>query len=308
MVFVKPEQRVGDEKGLHLRAADVEGARAPFAVLLPVGALIFVQRPAVEFVQPVRILGKMRGYPVENHAEAARVHRIDEVHKILRRAEARGRRVIAADLIAPRAVEGVLGHRHQFNVRIPHIGGIGAQLVGQFPVGEIRPVRTALPRAEVHLVNVDGQRRHRVVFRTIAAAAFHVRAVPPFVAVQRTIDRGCFVSRLGAERVRVGLIAAHAAPLNKEFVFAALAEARLRQRRRPDPARLLFHRCIVAPAVEVARQENGVGVRRPHAEHIPAPAQAVRAQIGIRAVIRTLMEKVFGKLILRFLHVHASRG
>ena len=251
----------------------------------------------------------MRRHPVQNHTDSRRVHPVDKIHKILRFAEARGRRVVTADLIPPRPIIGMLGYRHQLDVCIPHIGGIYAQLVRKLAVREIRPVRLTLPRAEMHFIDVDGHRRHRVVFQMEAAemALLHICAVLPVITVERIADRGGLFARLGVKCVRIGFVTALTAALDNEFVFGILPEPVVRQRRSPDSARLLFHQHIGTPAVEVARQINGVGVRRPDAEHIAASPRAVCAQISVGAVVRSLMEKVFGKLILRFLHVRASR-
>ena len=62
----------------------------------------------------------MRGHPVHDHADAGLVQRVDEKLKILRRAEAAGRREKTGDLIAPRRIKRVLGHRQKFDVREAH--------------------------------------------------------------------------------------------------------------------------------------------------------------------------------------------
>src|SRR5688572_12189546 len=78
---------------------------------------VFVEMRAVEAGQRVLVVREMRRYPVENHADAALVQVVDEVHQILRVAETRCRREIARDLIAPRSVERMLHDRHQLDVR-----------------------------------------------------------------------------------------------------------------------------------------------------------------------------------------------
>ena len=50
---------------------------------------VLVERGAVEVRQAVRVLGKVRRHPVDDHADARLVAAIDEVHEVLRRAEAR---------------------------------------------------------------------------------------------------------------------------------------------------------------------------------------------------------------------------
>ena len=65
------------------------------------------------------------------------VQRVDEVHEVVRRAEARRRRVVADHLIAPGAGERMLHNGHQFDVRVAHPLDVRHQLVGQFAVGKL---------------------------------------------------------------------------------------------------------------------------------------------------------------------------
>ena len=66
----------------------------------------------------------MRRHPVEDHADAVLVQVIDEVHEILRRAVASGRREVAGRLVAPRAVERMLHDRQQLDVREAQVGHV----------------------------------------------------------------------------------------------------------------------------------------------------------------------------------------
>ena len=135
-VALQPEQRVGDEEVRHLDAAVVVDQRAPveMAALHRVGVL--VERGAVEVSEPVRIVGEMPRHPVEQHAEALAVAGVDQRGEIRRRAEPAGRREQPGRLIAPRAVERMLRHRHQLDVGEAQVGGIGRKLFRQLAVGE----------------------------------------------------------------------------------------------------------------------------------------------------------------------------
>ena len=74
VIFLRPEAGVGYQKALDLAPADVKTPRAPPRMLHAVGSLIFVKGLSIEFVKPVRILGKMRRHPVKYHADARLVH------------------------------------------------------------------------------------------------------------------------------------------------------------------------------------------------------------------------------------------
>ena len=67
---LQPEQRVGDQERADLVAAVVEDQRAPVAMLALARVGMLVERGAVEEDEAVRILGEMRGHPVDDHADA----------------------------------------------------------------------------------------------------------------------------------------------------------------------------------------------------------------------------------------------
>ena len=100
-VALQPEQRVRHQEIHHFGAAVIVDQRAPveMAALQRIG--VFVERGAVEMAEAMRIVGKMPGHPVEQHADAFAMAGIDQRGKILRRAEPAGRRVQAGRLIAP---------------------------------------------------------------------------------------------------------------------------------------------------------------------------------------------------------------
>ncbi len=162
-VALHPEQRVGHEEVRHLDAAVVVDQRAPVEVAALHRVGVLVKRGAVEPPEPVRIVGEMPGHPVEQYAEALAVAGVDQHREIFRRAEAACWREQPGRLVAPRAVERMLGHRHQLDMGEAHVGGIIGQLLRQFAIGEPARafIRIAPPRAEMHLVDRH-RRRQRV--------------------------------------------------------------------------------------------------------------------------------------------------
>src|SRR5207237_4247794 len=91
-------------------------------VAVPVGMKAFpwvgvlVEVCAVEVAEPVFVGRKMGGHPVEDHADAALVQEIDEVHEVLWRAVAAARHEVAGGLVAPRAEERVLHDGQELDV------------------------------------------------------------------------------------------------------------------------------------------------------------------------------------------------
>ena len=133
MVLLQPVQRVGHQEVAHLGAAEVENVGAPVQLLAAVRVGVLVERGAVEAAQRPGVLGKVRGHPVHDDADAGPVQRVDEGPEVVRGAESRRRRVVRRDLVAPRSAERVLGDRQQFDMG----KSLGHNVIGQL-LGELR--------------------------------------------------------------------------------------------------------------------------------------------------------------------------
>ncbi len=147
MVLVEPEQSRRCEEAAHLVAPVVEDARVPLRVEALARVLVLEQVRAVEVGQPVLVGRKVRGHPVEDHADAALVQVVHEVHEVLRRAVAGGRREVAGGLVAPGAVERVLGDGHQLHVREAGLDHVVGQQRRQLALARHAAVGTA-PRPQ----------------------------------------------------------------------------------------------------------------------------------------------------------------
>ena len=124
---------------------------------------VLVERGAVESRETVRVLGEMAGDPVEDHADAGAVERVDEGAEVVGRAEAARRREEPRDLVAPRSVVGELQHRQQLDVREADALHMRDEACRQLLVRQELAVGVARPRPEMHLVD-----RHRLVERLAA--------------------------------------------------------------------------------------------------------------------------------------------
>ena len=62
---------------------------------------------------------------------------LDEDTEIVGRAEAARRREEADRLIAPGAIEGIFGDRHQLEMGEAHVADIRHELIGKLAIGEI---------------------------------------------------------------------------------------------------------------------------------------------------------------------------
>ena len=108
---------------------------------------------------------------------------VDEVPEIVGRPESARRREEPDDLVAPRAREGVLHHRHELDVREAQVAHVRNEIARQLPVRQVAVALLghASPRTEVHLVD-----RHRPVMPAAERRPIvHPVVVAPLVLARR---------------------------------------------------------------------------------------------------------------------------
>ena len=242
---------------------------------------------------------KTAGHPVHDHADARLVARIDKVHELLRVAVARRCGIVAGRLVAPGAVEGMLHERHDLDVRIAHVAHVVYELHRQVVVGvelstlrgegihgagvvavlvrlALRRVAVALPRANMHLVDVEGL-RHVVM----ACTALEPRGIVPLVAIERP-QHACRSRRaLGLKGVRIGLVKLFAF-VGLDQILIELALLGARNKAFPDSARMHGHQRVgfFIPVVKFANDMHALYIGRPNAK---APAACTVLRVGVRA-------------------------
>ena len=168
--LLEPVERVGVEEVAHLVAAEVEDVRAPLLVPAALRVGVLVERGAVEARQRPLVGGEVAGHPVEDHADAGLVQPVDEQPEAVGVAEPRVRGEVRRHVVAPRAAERVLHHRHQLDVGEAEVGDVAGQLVGEL-ASQVLPRRH---EREVQLVD-----RHRLVRRAASPAAPSIQASSP---------------------------------------------------------------------------------------------------------------------------------
>ena len=101
VVLLKEQARRGYEEALHLIRRVVKDHRAPLGVLRHACFFALKEGRAVKSAQTMLVLREVRRDPVHYHREPSFVQPVDKILKIVGIAVARGRRVVARDLIAP---------------------------------------------------------------------------------------------------------------------------------------------------------------------------------------------------------------
>src|SRR5215510_2065500 len=178
MVAAEPEKGIADEKALDLFTTIVEDIAVPLGMIALTGVGMLVQMCSVEERQTMLIGAKVRRHPVENHAYAALVQSVDEVHQILRRTIVAGRSEVAGDLIAPGAEERVIHDRQKLHMRVSQVFKVVRQLRRQLAIGK-RPIILfghPPPGTNVHFVD-----RHGLIESVALTTRCHPFSVAPLV-------------------------------------------------------------------------------------------------------------------------------
>jgi hypothetical protein len=267
---------------------------------------VLVQVRAVELRESVRILREMRRHPVHEHADARLVQPIHEALEVVRRAVPRGRGEMAEHLVAPRAVERMLGDADELDVRVTQIEHVRNQLVRDLIPREERGLAMprASPRAGMHFVDVD-----RCAQRIPGAAMREPFRVVPVMAAELGDDRGIVRPQLHLERIRVRLeLRVPVRVLELEFVERARADLRHERLPHARAAARLQRVPMSVPVVEIADYADASRVRRPHREARARHAVArgsVRAELAMDVMVIALAEQV--KIEIGEVGVHDQR-
>src|SRR5215475_7764204 len=178
MVAAEPEKGITDEKALDLFTTIVEDVAVPLRMIALARVGMLVQMCSVEESQAMLIGGEVRWHPVENHADAALVQRIDEVHQILRRTIVAGRSEVAGGLIAPGAEKRVIHDRQKLHMRVSQLFKIIRQLRRQLAIGKRAIILFGHPSpgTHVHFVN-----RHGLIESVVLTTRRHPFSVAPLV-------------------------------------------------------------------------------------------------------------------------------
>ena len=291
---LEPVQHVRDQEGANLAAGEVKLVRAPVGV-----NFVLKQHVAVKGGKAVGVGAKTAGHPVHDHADTCLVARIDKVHELLRVAVARRGGVIAGRLVTPGAIERMLHKRHDLDMRVAHVTHVVHELNRQVVVGvkltalrgegihgagvvavlvglALRRVAVALPRANMHLVDVKGL-RHVVM----AGAALEPRGVVPLVTIEGPQHAGGTRGALGLKGVRIGLVELFAlVGLYEILIELALLSARYKAF--PDSARMHGHQWVglLIPVIKFTNDMDALHVGRPNAK---TPAARTVLRVGMRA-------------------------
>ncbi len=296
VVHVGQEHRVGEQEGPDLVAPVVEDQGAPVAVLALARVGVLVQVRAVEVGQSVAVLGKMRGHPVQQHPDAFLVTAIHEILEVVRVAVARGDGIVADGLVAPRAVEGMLGQGQRLDVGEAQFLDVRDQGVGQFAVAQPAVVLLGHtpPRGQMHLVNADG-----LLHPVDLGPLLHPCLVFPRVLVVVPHHGGRARTQLGIERIGIGFLGQEIV-LALDLKLVEIARLQLGNKQFPDPggAAVLHGMMPPVPPIEHPDHADPHRIGRPHrkvhALH-PFDLGGMRAHLFVGAIVRPLAKKILVK-------------
>src|SRR5262245_49547400 len=120
MILLQPEQCITYQKTAHFIAAIIENETIPILMNTLAWISTLEQVSPIEVPQTMLIFGKMRWYPIKQHANTMTMQAINEVHKILWCTVATGRRKVARHFVSPRTIKWMLHHRQKLHVGEAH--------------------------------------------------------------------------------------------------------------------------------------------------------------------------------------------
>ena len=294
MIVLNPEQCIGDQEILHLRLAVVENLRPPIRMLALSRICIFKCRRSVKVRQPMRILWKMRRYPVQDHTDAIPVQIIDHIGKILRCPVTGSRRIISGYLIPPGSVKRVLRNPHQLHMGIPHLLHIIRNRMSKFTIGIkslILCARMTHPGAHMYLID-----RQRILL-----------LIPLFPLLQPLLVRPLQIRNIGhsGSRTRTPLrIICKRIRLKNPFSclcldteFIQIPFLRSRHKTSVDPKRLLTMHLIrpKIPCVKFTYNGHSRCMRRPYCKidtFLLLLHGLVCSHLAEDLIVRALSEKI----------------
>ena len=294
MIMLDPEQCIGDQEILHLRLAVVENLRPPVRVLALSRICIFKCRCPVKVCQPMRILWKMRRYPVQDHADAIPVQIIDHIGKILWRAIAGSRRIISGHLIAPGSVKRMLCNPHQLHMGISHLLDIIRNGMGKFTIrikSLILCARMTHPGAHMYLID-----RQRILLLIPLFSLLHPLLVRPFQIgnIGHSGSRTRTPLRIICKRIRLKNPLSCLC-LNTEFI--QIPFLRSRHKTSVDPQRLLPLHLIrlKIPCIKLTYNRHTDCMWRPYCKidtFLLLLHGLVRSHLAEDLIVRALSEKI----------------
>ncbi len=221
---------------------------------------MLVKVRAVEIRQAMGIGGKVRRHPIQDHADPVLVAVIDEIHEVLRRAVAAGRREVTDGLIAPGFIQRMLHDGQQLDVREAHLADVVDQLFGEFAVAEQAVAFAASPGPEVNFV--DGKRR---LEELLLRARFHPCLVVPGITIDVMYDGSIVGPEFCIEGERVCL-QAQIIVVALDLILVDLAFHKARNEQFPNTATSAHAHGMPAavPVIEIPHHAHPLRVRSPH--------------------------------------------
>src|SRR5437773_12578530 len=108
MVLAQPEQSIGKQNSAYFTTSIIKDAGSPLFMFSLTRVRIFIEMSTIKVAHGKAVFRKVRGYPVEQDANALLMHVVHNVLKILWGAKATSRGILPCDLVSPRLIVGIL--------------------------------------------------------------------------------------------------------------------------------------------------------------------------------------------------------
>ena len=184
MIFVCPEQRIGNEEIADLGTSIIKDQRAPVRMHALSWIQMFIQAGSVKAAKSERIFRKMCRYPVQDHTDSLLMEIIHKIHEIFTGSISAGRRIISGYLIAPGTVKRMFHNGHDFHMGVSHLFHIVCQFWSNFTIIVKEFIFRFDPGSHMYFIN-----EHRRIFIIDLFSAFHPLRIFPLILFQIHYNR-----------------------------------------------------------------------------------------------------------------------
>ena len=296
MIFLEPEQCVGNKEICHLGTPVIINQRSPVRMLSLPRIQVLVQTGAIKPRQPVFILWKMSRYPVQNNPNPIHMHLVHKIHKILRRAIPGCRCKISRHLVSPRGIVRMLHNRHHFYMRVSHVFTVFHKHRRQFPVTiKFFPAGFA-EGPEMYLIN-----NHWVVLNLCLFSSVQPFPILPFIFtnIPHNTGRRRTLFTIISERIR---FQHHLAVRTMYLILIQVPRRSALDKQFKNAGRKPLHRMLSAvPAIKIPDNADRHCIWRPHGKADPSTAPHF-TQVRPKLFINRIMSPALKHRLVHSVH------
>src|SRR5260221_5775628 len=252
---------------------------------------------SVKLGQTVGVLGKMSRHLIKDQTNVVLVAPVHEITKFIWVTVTASWRVVTGNLVAPRTVERMLSHGHQFDMGKATVFDIGNQSIAKLSITKIPIIffRHPRPRADVHFVDADW-----LFVPLLRITIFDPGGIVPGKAIEIEYERCRLQTMLAIKRERIAFQNDLTRAVT-QFKFIVSAFANLRNEDFPNSGfRSLSHGINSSiPSIEIADYGNPLRIGSPDRQDDSVVAIDL-GQVSAHFLVNLIVSPLAKKMHIQF--------